>query len=84
MHSFRKSLNAEDMPRIVAMTNHTRITVGLPDEEHAALAALAERHDVSLSWLTRRAVTEFLARQGGDDSQPALDLPLQAGRGANE
>ena len=81
MHPLRESLSAEDMPKITPMTNRTRITVGLPDEEHAALTALAERHDVSLSWLTRKAVTEFLAHHGWDDSRPALDLPLAGGKG---
>ena len=44
------------------------------DEKHAALTALAKRYDVSLSWLTRRAVAEFLARKS------VIDLPLRAGR----
>ena len=81
MHPICESPNAEEMPKTAPMTNRTRITVGLPDEEHAALTALAERHDVSLSWLTRKAVAEFLARQGENDSQPAFDLPLAGGKG---
>ncbi|MCY4462909.1 MAG: ribbon-helix-helix domain-containing protein [Albidovulum sp.] len=52
--------------------------MSLRDEEHAALATLAERHDVSLSWLTRQAVAEFLARQKVDNPRPGLDLPLRA------
>lgn len=55
----------------------TRITVSLPDKEHAALAALARQHDVSLSWLTRKAVVEFLRRHEDGGGQPALDLPLE-------
>lgn len=55
----------------------TRITVSLPDKEHAALAALAQKYDVSLSWLTRKAVIEFLQRYGKDSAQLALDLPIQ-------
>lgn len=53
----------------------TRITVSLPDKEHAALTALAQQHDVSLSWLTRRAVMEFLQRYGNGGTQPVLDRP---------
>ena len=63
------------------MSNRTRITVGLPEEEHAALTALADRYNVSLSWLTRKAVAEILPRQGGYDSQPALGFPLAGGKG---
>ena len=58
-------------------TMATRITVSIPNEEHAALAAVARRHDVSLSWLTRKAVIDFLRRYEEGGTQPALDLPLQ-------
>ena len=58
----------------------TRITVSLPDDDHTALSAMAERHDVSLSWLARRAVAEFLENHGRGDAQFALDLPLDDGR----
>ena len=60
--------------------NSTRITVSLPDCDHAALAAIAERHDVSLSWLARRAVAEFLENRGRDGAQLALDLPVDEGQ----
>ena len=52
-----------------------RITVSLPAKEHTALSALAQKHDVSLSWLTRKAITEFLNRYGKDGAQLMLDLP---------
>jgi len=55
----------------------TRITVSLPEREHAALTALAHKYDVSLSWLTRKAVIEFLQRYGRGGAQLTLDLPLQ-------
>ena len=55
----------------------TRITVSLPEKEHAALTALARQHDVSLSWLTRKAVTEFLRQKGEGDSRLATSLPLR-------
>ena len=66
------------MPRL---RNATRITVSLPDNEHTALAALAERHDVSLSWLTRKAVVEFLARYERADAQLPLDLSFNGQKG---
>lgn len=55
-----------------------RITVSLSDTDHAALSALAERCDVSLSWITRQAITDFLERYQNDEFQ----LPLRLGRGA--
>lgn len=54
----------------------TRITVSLPEQEHAALTALARKYDVSLSWLTRKAVIEFLNQYGNGTAQLALNLPL--------
>ena len=54
-----------------------RITVSLQDAEHAALSALADRCDVSLSWITRQALSEFLERYENGDVQ----LPLQLGAG---
>ncbi len=58
--------------------NNIRITVSLPDGDHIALSDMAERHDVSLSWLAGRAVAELLKNHGGGDAQLVLD-PLRDG-----
>ena len=42
--------------------NSVRITVSLPDGDHADLLDTAEQHDVSLPWLARRAVEKHLTR----------------------
>jgi hypothetical protein len=42
----------------------TRLTVSLDDQAHATLAALAVRQDVSLAWMVRRAINEFIERNG--------------------
>jgi len=60
-----------------------RITVSLSDSDHAALSALAEHYDVSLSWITRKAITDFLERHDKEE----LQLPLKLGKavgGRNE
>lgn len=51
-----------------------RITVSLSDADHAALSALAERHDVSLSWLARKAITDLLENHENEELQLPLDL----------
>ena len=56
-----------------------RITVSLQDADYASLSALAQRYDVSLSWVTRQAIAEFLERNKQKDLQ--LPLRLQSGRG---
>ena len=57
-----------------------RITVSLRGSEHASLAELADRFDVSLSWLVRQAVTEFLERSDSGEVQPPLQLVPGKGR----
>jgi hypothetical protein len=39
-----------------------RIAVNLDDQEFAALAEMAEKHDVSLGWLGRQALLEVIDR----------------------
>lgn len=56
-----------------------RITVSLPQNDHLALSALAERCDVSLSWLTRQAIAEFLTNHAKGD----LQLPLNRDKKAS-
>jgi predicted transcriptional regulator len=39
-----------------------RITVSLTERDHRELSAIADRCDVSISRMTRQAITEFLDR----------------------
>lgn len=41
---------------------NNRISVGLSDTEHETLRRIAEESHVSLAWLGRRAIVEFLER----------------------
>ncbi|TKB51818.1 ribbon-helix-helix domain-containing protein [Ferrimonas aestuarii] len=38
-----------------------RTTVSLPSEQHQALQRLADENGLSISWMVRQAVGEFLA-----------------------
>ena len=49
-----------------------RLTINLSDSEHAELAGLAEKHGLSMAWIGRRAIVEFLGRSRDE----ALQLPL--------
>ena len=51
-----------------------RITVSLTGSDYTRLAGLAERYDVSLSWLARQAITEYLDRAASRDVQLPLVL----------
>ena len=54
------------------MAARPRISISLPERDYTALCALAEKHDISLAWLGRQAVAEFLERYQDRD----LQLPL--------
>lgn len=51
-----------------------RISVSLNAQDHTALSALAQKCDVSLSWLTRQAIAEFLNNHAEGDLQLPLHL----------
>ena len=73
--------NYRRSPVAIKSKKSTRITVSLADEEHAGLATLAEKYDVSLSWLTRKAVLDFLQQYGKGRVQLSLDLPSESREG---
>jgi predicted transcriptional regulator len=53
-------------------TTKQRISINLPDDEYAELAALAEKHDISMAWIGRKAILDFLVR----NRENPLQLPL--------
>lgn len=56
----------------------TRITVSLSARDHDGMRALADQHGVSMSWLTRKAISDFLARNAKDELQLPLDLKFSS------
>ena len=65
------------MSRPVGKRAPVRLSFGLDSGSHAKLSRLANRHDVSLAWMIRKAVADFIERQGEDDQ---AELPLRWGR----
>lgn len=59
----------------------TRLTVSLEEQDYDALADLAVARDVSLSWLIRQAVRQFIERAQSIDGK-ADDM--LAARGSNK
>lgn len=60
-------------------TNKRRIAVNLADQEYSNLAALAERHDVSMAWLGRQAILEFMEHHRLEQLPLPMRLPLPRG-----
>ena len=57
----------------------SRVTVSFKESDHELLNRIAEANDVSLSWVVRQAVAEYLDRNKVDE--PGLPLPRpQKGR----
>lgn len=52
-----------------------RATMSLDRGDYTALGKLAQRMEVSASWLTRQAIRDFLDRYG-EHGQPELALRL--------
>jgi len=67
-------------PRISKQT--IRVSVTLDEGEYAALGRLGSALDLSAAWMIRRAVSEFVARHGGEiEAELPLHHPAaQAGR----
>lgn len=62
------------MPRPKGKKPTVRLSVNLDLTDHAALVRMADKHDVSIAWLVRKAVNEFVERLGWTD-QGELPLP---------
>jgi hypothetical protein len=54
-------------------TTKHRIAANLTDAEFGELAAMADKYDVSLSWLSRKAILEFIGRYRNEQ----LQLPMR-------
>lgn len=58
-----------------------RVTVNLEESEYAELSALSGKHRVSLAWLVRKAIIEFLERH---EEEVQLPLILSSGRSSED
>ena len=56
------------------MAAKNRVTINLEDREYAELSALSDKRRVSLAWLGRQAIIEFLERRESEDLQLPLNL----------
>jgi|GEM_PF-1894650 hypothetical protein len=54
-------------------TTKHRIAANLTNAEYSELAAMADKYDVSLSWLSRKAILEFVDHYRSEQ----LQLPLR-------
>jgi hypothetical protein len=60
----------------------TRLTVSLTGQDYDALNVLADKDEVSASWLVRRAVEEYLRQRHSQPESLGLLRPPGAGRPA--
>jgi hypothetical protein len=60
-------------------TSKPRLSINLSAGEYAELSALAERNNLSMSWLGHKAVLDFLATARTE----SLQLPLSFSRREN-
>jgi hypothetical protein len=65
-------------------TTKPRISINLPESEYAQLAAVAEKHKISMAWIGRKAIVDFLERQREDPIQLPLLFPVLTRSEAHE
>ena len=53
----------------------SRVTVSLTERDHQSLTEIAEDRDLSISWVIRQAITEYLERNQRDE--PTLPPPVE-------
>lgn len=53
-------------------TTKQRISINLPEDEYAELSAMAEKHRISMAWIGRKAILDFVERY----REGPLQLPL--------
>ncbi|WP_027184796.1 ribbon-helix-helix domain-containing protein [Desulfovibrio inopinatus] len=54
-----------------------RISVSLPDKTYSEMTAIAEKYDISVAWLARHAIADFLSRYESEELQLRLPIPLK-------
>jgi len=52
----------------------------MPSHEYSELVELSKKYDLSLSWLIRQAVADFISLQKGKENRLPLELPIQKKR----
>lgn len=66
------------------MAQNHRISVGLSSTEHTELRSLSEKHRVSVAWLGRHAIVEFLERHRNREFQIPLGWDRDLGQPSND
>ena len=59
-------------------TGKPRLSVGLSDSELAELLALKDKHNVSMAWIGRQAILEFINKYQGEHTQLPLKLSMRS------
>ena len=62
------------------MPQNRRISIGLSNTEHTELRELSEKHRISVAWLGRQAIVEFLERSRSNEFQIPLAWSRDTGQ----
>ena len=64
-------------------SNKHRVAINLPDNEYAKLAALAKKHAVSMAWIGRQALLDFIEKHQNTPLQLPLTLVRERRQGTH-
>jgi hypothetical protein len=73
-----RQTGVNQMPRPKGKKPTVRLSVSVNPTDHAELARIAEARDLSIAWVVRRAIADYVERHR-DDAQGELAMPR--GRG---
>ncbi len=65
-------------PKTKSVSSKNRFSVSLTDSELTELLSLKDRHRVSLAWLGRQAIVEFIAKYREENVQLPLKLTIRS------
>ena len=58
------------------MASKYRLSVNVSEQEYVELSALAEKHQVSMAWLGRQAIQDFIREHFSQEQQLPLVLTI--------
>ncbi len=70
-----------DMAHSREKKKNVRLSVTIAESDHSQLTQMAAENDLSLAWMVRRAVAEFVER---NRNASKMDVPFQHGRPEGE
>ena len=64
---------------LATVQKSSRVTVSLTEKDHQRLTQIAAHLDISISWVIRQSISEYLDRNRPEEPELPLTKPTHAG-----